>query len=318
MTDAAVSADTTTDTTPPPGGVPASSADNTPPPADAKSNGNGAAPVGDITDSDVEGKEGAATWPDDWRQRLAGTDPEALKRLNRFKGPDGVFKSWRSLEQRLSAGELKSSLPKEASEEQVAEWRKENGLPEKPEGYALTRVIGHEWTDADKPMLEGFLSEAHAANFSQAQVDNALTWYAKQQDQVSTQRFEADVQAKQSLEDTLRTEWGPEFRGNIGLLKRYMDSDVPEGGGAALLSARLEDGSRLIDQPWFAKWVVGLARDTHGDASFIGGDSGVAAGVTRKKDIENIMHTDPNRYWKDKGMQSEYLALTQREERSRR
>ena len=312
MSDANVVTDTTTKT-PPDGGVSTSGE------AEVKTNGDASAkPIGDITQSDDDGAAPPATWPDDWRGRLAGKDADALKRLNRFQSPEGVYKSWRSLEQRLSAGEIKSALPKDASDEQVAEWRKENGLPEKPDGYQLTRVIGHEWSDADKPMLEGFLAEAHAGNFNQAQVDQALTWYAKQQDQMETQRYESDVQAKQSLEDTLRTEWGPEFRGNIGLLKRYIESDVPEGGGTALLSARLEDGSRLIDQPWFSKWVVGLARDIHGDSSFIGGDGGVASGANRKKEIENVMHTDPNKYYKDKGMQAEYLALTERELKSRR
>src|SRR3990167_10834065 len=310
MSDANVVTDTKT---PPDGGV-STSGDVK---SDVKTNGD-AKSIGDITQSDDEGSPPPATWPDDWRGRLAGKDADALKRLNRFQSPEGVYKSWRSLEQRLSAGEIKSALPKDASDEQVAEWRKENGLPEKPDGYQLTRVIGHEWSDADKPMLEGFLAEAHAGNFNQAQVDQALTWYAKQQDQMETQRYESDVQAKQSREDTLRTEWGPEFRGNIGLLRRYIESDVPDSGGAALLSARLEDGSRLIDQPWFAKWVVGLARDEHGDSSFVGGEGGVASGANRKAEIERIMADDFPRYQKDKAMQKEYYALTERELRSRR
>ena len=130
------------------------SGDVSAPESGAKPNGDAAVkPIGDITESGEEGAAPPATWPDDWRGRLAGKDADALKRLNRFQSPEGVYKSWRSLEQRLSAGEIKSALPKDASDEQVAEWRKENGLPEKPDGYQLTRVIGREWTEADKPLL---------------------------------------------------------------------------------------------------------------------------------------------------------------------
>src|SRR3990167_10392063 len=102
MTDANVVIDPTP--APPDGGVSA-------PAPDAKPNGDAAAkPVGDITQSDDDGAAPPATWPDDWRGRFAGKDADALKRLNRFQSPEGVYKSWRSLEQRLSAGEIKSAL----------------------------------------------------------------------------------------------------------------------------------------------------------------------------------------------------------------
>lgn len=306
MSEAAV-AEQTAPTTPPPGGVPVS---------EAPVNGAGAPKVADdITASDNDGAAAASTWPDDWRGRFAGKDADALKRLNRFHTPEGIYKSWRSLEQRLSAGELRSKLPEDATEEQIAEWRKENGIPEKSDGYALPEVSGYEWGENDKPVVQEFLAAAHAANFDQPKIEAALGWYAQQQLSIAEKRYEADTLARQSLEDDLRTEWGPEFRGNVGLTKRYMDS-IPEEGGTQLAAARMEDGSRLIDQPWFVKWVAGLARDTYGDDGMLAAGDGAAQGSNRMREIEHIMNTDMNRYFKE-GFDKEYLAL-QRKQRPTR
>src|SRR3954471_3943718 len=71
----------------------------------------------------------------DWRAAMAGDDKDAMKRLARFTDPGQVFKSLRSLEAKMSAGELKKPLAENATPEEKATWRKENGLPEKAETY---------------------------------------------------------------------------------------------------------------------------------------------------------------------------------------
>lgn len=313
MTDANIEANE--EVTPPPGGGSVSD------PGGAGGAGgapNSKEPIGNITDSEEEGAPPSSTWPDDWRERWAGKDEKFLGVLKRYSTPENVAKAYGSLRQQLAAGELIKRLPESASDEEVKEWRTQMGLPEKPDGYQLTRVIGREWTDADKPNLEGFMQAAHNANFSQSQLDTALDWYGKQMIAAEESRFESDTLAKQALEDTLRTEWGPQFRGNIGLMKRYLEHNVPDGAGEALVDARLSDGSRLIDQPWFAKWVVDLARDMHGESAFAGGEGSASASAGRKSEIENIMSTDYPRYAKDKAMQAEYAQIIAREERSRR
>src|SRR5688572_23894721 len=95
-----------------------------------------------------------ADWPADWRQKLAGEDKKTLERLGRMASPADLLKSYRALEQKISAGELKKGLPENATPEQVAEWRREQGLPEKPEGYLenLSLPDGVVLGEADKPM----------------------------------------------------------------------------------------------------------------------------------------------------------------------
>jgi hypothetical protein len=270
--------------------------------------------VGSIMESEAEGAPAASTWPEDWRERWAGKDEKFLGTLKRYASPENVAKAYGALRQQLHNGELIKRLPEGASEEQVKAWRDEMGLPPDPTGYKLPTVSGHEWTDADKPMVEAFLAEAHGANFNQAQVDKALGWYAAQQQAVLENQFQTDTQARQQLEDDLRMEWGPEFRSNIGLMRRYLEADIPDGG-AAIVSARLEDGSRLIDQPWFAKWITELARDRHGDAAFVSGDGSAAVEGEIEK-LEALMHNNPDEYYRT-GSDKKLLAAYERKMKRR-
>ena len=45
-----------------------------------------------------------------------------------------------------------------ATDAEKAEWRKANGIPEKPEDYAVPEVKGYEWTEADKPLMGAFMA----------------------------------------------------------------------------------------------------------------------------------------------------------------
>src|SRR5262245_1748274 len=69
-------------------------------------------------------------WPDGWQARLAGDDPDALKQIGRYASPEEIWKKAKSLERRLSSGELKAVLPKDPKPEDVSAWRKDNGIPE--------------------------------------------------------------------------------------------------------------------------------------------------------------------------------------------
>ena len=93
--------------------------------------GNAPPPTDPIITDPPEGDPAATPpvqdWSDDWRSKMAGGDAKEAKRLERFASPKEVFKSYRAFETRLSSGELKSALPKDAKPEQLTAWRAENG-----------------------------------------------------------------------------------------------------------------------------------------------------------------------------------------------
>jgi hypothetical protein len=265
---------------------------------------------------EADGKEvsAPADWPEDWREKLAGDDEKFLAQLKRYASPQNFAKKTRALEQKLSSGEYKRQLGENATPEEIAEWRKDNDIPDDVKGYELPKIPGHEWSEEDQPIVEDFLGHLHKANAPKGQAKAALEWYAGFQAQQEAQVFETDTDNRTKTEDALRAEWGPEYRANLSLMKRTFESDIPHGMDMAY--ARLPDGRRLVDSPDFCNWVTQVAREKYGDASIISGE-GAAALADRKKEIEDTMRTDINKYWSD-GLDKEYAQILEREHASQR
>ena len=198
-TDAAPTADAA-----PTGGAAGAAAGGRAPPKAAAAKDPASAPVAgakDETSADDDGlgldEEAAdgkapAAWPDDWREKVAAAannDPKIAAQLKRFGSFDAYIKSTIALRQKMSSGEYKrAALPADASEAEKAEWRKDNDIPDNPDGYGLPQVKGHEWTDADKPIVGDFLKDLHAAGTPKAIANQALAWYAKFQTQQAERR----------------------------------------------------------------------------------------------------------------------------------
>ncbi len=110
--------------TPPAGAEPPAATPPAKPDAGAPLAGGGSA-------ADPE-KPVAATWPEDWRKQMAGGDEAYLKQLERFDSPAAVGKSLREAQLKISQGGAKPALPKDATPEQLAAFRKEAGSPRPP------------------------------------------------------------------------------------------------------------------------------------------------------------------------------------------
>ena len=275
---------------------------------------------GTILEGDKGGGTGdtkpKVTWPENWHEAIAAGDEKLSKSLKQFKTPDALAKSYAAMRQRMSSGELRSTLPENASPEQMAEWRAENGIPENPDGYELPKVNGFEWTEDDKPALNEFLSVAHKNNIAPKAAQEMLTWYASTMAAAETQQFEADTNARVACEDALRVDWGAEYRGNIALIKRFIETDYPGGLDAAL--ARGDDGVRLIDSTEFAGKILAEAKERYGDATMIGGD-GTSTVANKKAFYQKLMRDDREAYTNSKEPngktpQQNYLDLLEREE----
>lgn len=256
-----------------------------------------------------------ADFPEDWRQKLAGDDEKAMKRLERFKSPQDVFKAYRALEAKMSSGEVKSTLPDDASEEEVAAYRKENGIPEKPEGYLESLPSGVVVGDDDKEMVNSFLEKVHAKNASPEFVSEALDWYYSTQEETIAQQAEADKQRRQEAEEELRSEWGAEYRSNINSIKSFLESAPATEDGTPLsdllLGARLSDGVPLGDHPAALRWLSKMA-DEANPAGFVApGVGGSQADTVESEitEIEKTMRTNRAAYNKDSKMQERYLQL---------
>jgi hypothetical protein len=256
-----------------------------------------------------------ATWPDDWRTRLAGGDDKALKRLERFADPGALAKSLMAAEARIRSGELKPTLAADAKPEEVAAWRAENGIPDKPEGY-LEKL---DLADAEKPLVSAFAEAMHKQNASPAVVKSAIEVYQQIQRQQAESRAEADVAAQQGVEDTLRQEWGGNYRGEVNAINGLLDQ-APKGVKEAMLSARGPDGSLLLNNVDAVRWLSAMAREINPASTVVPG-AGANAGKAieeRLGEIQKMMGDRKSAYWRgpeSAKLQAEFRDLVSAQER---
>lgn len=276
-------------------------------------------------------KEPQGRWGPKWREdiiaELGITDPKELekelKRLERMSSPAAAYKMAREIERKMSSGEFKKALPENATDEQKAEWRKEQGIPEKPDGYQFPEIKGHEWSDESKTIASGLMKHLHAKDVPQSAVAAALEWYADFEQEQKVALSQVNQKAKESTEDALRDQFGAEYRPNMQLLRRMFDDTgaLPEAVSRALVTARHPDGRILLNDPEIAGYLIGLARQQYGDGGILTGDEQSSLS-SREEALVKMMHEDPDAYYRagpngQKSPADELVELRQRKERSR-
>jgi len=254
------------------------------------------------------GGEGA-TWRPDWREQLAGSDEAALKQLQRYASPQEVWKKAKALETRLSSGELRAALPAKPTPEQLNDWRKANGVPEKADGYDLGAASA-KFGDETKAFLDRALPVLHAANLSNDQARTVLKFLNDNALDANAARAQSDLQAQEAGEEELRAEWGAEFKRNIGLIHGFLDKGADAEFKEAILDARDgKTGKPLSSDPRWLRMLLNAALIDNPAGKLVpGGGANPMKGVEdRIAEIESKMGTKA--YINDDKMQSEYREL---------
>lgn len=265
---------------------------NTPDPS------GGADPAVDPTEG-TQDPEPKGDWPENWRELYANGDEKVLKQLGRYASPKAALDALFAAQQKIRSGELKTVLKPDASPEEIAAWRADNGIPESPDKYELNLPGGLIVGEADKPIVDNFLKQAHEANMHPDQVNKVLGWYMEQQEQAQAQLAERDEQTRRECEDDLRKEFGPEYRRNLAVANELL-SGAPEGVKDALLSARAADGTPLGNDPNLIRWLVGLAREINPIGTVVPGSGGNAIQAVQNElaHLRSMMADHNSEYWK--------------------
>lgn len=207
-------------------------------------------------------------WPDDWRTNMAGGDEKALKQLERYQSPADIYKKARELERRMSSGELKRGLDANATPEEVAAWRKENGIPDSADGYTLPQGI--ELPDEDKAKLSPFLERMHAKNASPEIVQEAIAAYAQAEQEAAVARAQADADALNTTKDELISEWGlADYRKNVAMINGTFMGQFDEETRSLLASARLADGTPLMSNAGVLRGLTSVVREINPAATVV-------------------------------------------------
>ena len=258
-----------------------------------------------------------ATWPEDWRNRFAGSNEDDVKRLNRFKDPANVWKSYRALEQRISSGEYKRSRPDPTDEEAMTAWRQEMGLPESHEGY----LEGLEIPEELHPTAEIYAKEVFENGGDKDEFDRGMTSYMKYRQEALEHREQADKEYRALAEDDLRSRWGPEYRANLNAMHGLFETYGSEDAREALFSARTADGNILGDNPEIIDFLVGVAREINpfGTVVPISPEGRSEALDSEIRALEAEMNDTkgraPDGYWNNPAKQEKYRQLIEMKER---
>ncbi len=251
----------------------------------------------------------ANIWPADWRKQLAADDKE-LPQLERYPSPKEVWGKARELEKKLSSGEYKRSVPfpeKGTAEEQLA-WRKESGIPEAPDKYAIK--LKNPLTDADKPVVEGFTKLAHSLNMRPDHVNATLQWVLDESARADEDDRKQDETEQKAMQDRLNAEYGHDYRRNMNLVDGLLDT-APHGLKDVLGKTRLADGTLLKNHADMQRFLVSLAMQINPVSTVVPGASGnVGTAITDElAKIEKVMRENRKEYNRDEKMQARYREL---------
>lgn len=238
-----------------------------------------------------------ADWPQDWRDKMAGGNDKVLNVIKRFSSPQAIANALLSDRRLMSEGKLKPALTADATPEQIAEYRKANAIPDKPDGYLEKLPDGLVIGEDDKPYVTKFAEAMHAKNASPDMVHSALRAYYDIQSQQTAALQDANESARVEGQEALMAEWGSDFRANrnavINLLKT-----VPEDTRNVLGTARDSDGILIFNRADVLKAFSDLARANNMVGTVVPPDGDIAKAVNDElASIKTTLMTKPEVYW---------------------
>lgn len=258
------------------------------------------------------------TWPEDWAAKLAGEDEKTLGLLKQYKSPAEMAKAFKELRKAFDARKPGAplKLPENPTEEQVAEYRKAIGVPEKPEDYQVELPEGVELDPVGQVIQEDFLKTAHSLNMPPEMVQKTLNWFSELTAVQQQLRADQAAETRRQTEAELRKEWGGDFSGNVNLMTNIL-ADRLGSKHADFCATELADGSRLGDNPQFIRLMADLARDAAGANAAMYYSDPASAGKSmeqEKADLLAMMNSpDPatrKKYYSDE-IQTKLFRITE-------
>lgn len=250
------------------------------------------------------------------------TEREKMAKLaGRYTTMGAALKALREAQTKISDGTLKTALPKNATPEQIAAWRTENGIPETPDKYELGLKEGTVLADADKALLDSWVTKVHGANAHPDVVKAGAAALIELRDQQAAAVLERDTADSADLSTQLVEEWGgQDFKTNIAGIKSML-GQASESVATTIMHARGPDGKAIANNPEVIRWLAGHAREL----GFVGATvvpTGGDVGQSLDNEIANIEKSmfkedgtkDPA-YWNSDKAQKRYSDLLEAQKR---
>jgi hypothetical protein len=240
---------------------------------------------------------------------MAGDDDKLLGFLGRYQSEKAFVEAAKKDRETARTKQL-LKLPDNPTPEEVAAFRKEQGIPDKADAYMASLPDGLVVGDDDKPFVDQFLTSMHGVNAPPAMVNAALETYYGIVETQAAAMADATRQAESSSIEALREEWGLDYKRNLTVMHAHLES-LPPSVADAFKFGRGADGTPLGYNPDVLKWLTSLALETNPLATVVpGAGANQATAIADEiKTIEGKMRTDRAAYNKDEKMQERYREL---------
>jgi hypothetical protein len=230
--------------------------------------------------------------------------------LERFQNVPEMAKALYAAQQKIRSGEYKRAAPPADNPEEIKAWREEQDIPETPDGYEIPGVDLSQVEPEARAAIDHIRTRLHGENFDKGKAAVVATLLQEVAQMEMQRTAEADANRMDAVEDTLRAEWGADYRKNLNmngaLLSQHFGEDMD-----SVLKARMPDGTRLADNPAFSKFLNAMARASGNDVMFEGDASGGTSIDARLEQIRQVMSTNINEYHA-KGLDIEYAQLLEK------
>lgn len=233
----------------------------------------------------------------EWIERAGRGDDKRIERLKRIgDDPAALLDSYLSLEAQMSKRGI--ALPGEkATAEELADFAKKVGIPEKPEDYKITPKLpeGFKFEETDQKIVSDITAKLHARGgiLAHPQVIQAMQEvYAESNIEAQAQLVARATEIHEETQAIFDKEWGADKGRNFAFAKGLIDRfDTPEDGEevSELLQLPLMNGAKLGDYPRFVRLMAKIGREFGDDPLFgeIGanGSDGIASLKQEKEAI---------------------------------
>jgi len=248
-----------------------------------------------------------------WRDAYAGDDDKFKSQLERFGTPADMGKAFREGQAKISSGNLRVVPDENATPEDLAAYRQEHGIPAEADGYFKDLPEGLVLGDDDKEIFSDFAGVMHEMNVEPAVMHKIIGWYNGFAEQQQDSMAELDNGQHQETEDSLRTEWGSDYRANINLIGAHIETMFGVDAAEALLNARDPSGRAIMNIPGILEGFANTSRQLNPvhQLAPASGRTAVQTLDDEIKGIEDLMRSDRKAYNKDEKKQARYRELLQ-------
>jgi hypothetical protein len=286
------------------------------PTAPAKPEGSGGPASTDIDGGGTAVERKPGENPSEARARAMGFLEEEGDGGGAFEAADESVDGDAPTETEPEAALLPWQRPEGLSDDELADWKEKQGLPQAAEDYELELPEGQTITDAGRPIVDSFLQFAVEHDLPEATVSKAILWFNERQAEAVAQRDaarkEGDAASKLAATEALQDRWGTdEYEDNLAVATAGLKS-LPDALQKALRAARGPDGRKLLHDPDMAELLLNLgARVEESGSGSSDPNDGKAMDrqqAALRKELEAItklMRTDIDAYrnqnWKNTG-----------------